>query len=188
MKICGLDEVGRGSLAGPLVAAGVILKKPVSGLNDSKKLSRNKREKIYEQLKNSGAVIKIEIISARTINTRGITYANKEIFKRLIKATEADKYIVDGKTHPGKVRGKTDKIKPIIGADRTRKSVMAASIAAKVTRDKIMEDLHIQYPQYGWDKNSGYGTRQHIAAIIEFGTVKCHRDIWVTTALTQKVS
>jgi ribonuclease HII len=181
--ICGLDEAGRGPLAGPLVAAGVILETPLTGLNDSKKLKYDIRKRIFERIINSGAVAKTEIISVRQINNRGIGWANKEIFKRLIKTIPADKYIVDGNL---KIKVKDKNVKCVVKADATRKCVMAASIIAKVTRDRIMEDLHKEYPRYGWKVNMGYGTRTHIAAIREYGTVKYHRDIYVTTALREK--
>jgi len=183
--ICGLDEAGRGPLAGPLVAAAVVLKKPITGLNDSKKLKYEIRNEIYDNIINSGAIVKTEIITARKINNMGIGWANKEIFKSLIKEINADIFIVDGNLNI-KVRNKN--VKSIIRADATRKCVMAASIIAKVTRDKIMEDLHKEYPRYGWKINKGYGTREHISAIKKYGAVKYHRDVYVTTALSNNLT
>ena len=184
MKIFGLDEVGRGALAGPLVASAVALsqKSHISNLKDSKKLNIKQRERLYELIINSGAEIKTEIISVRQINNRGIGWANKEIFIRLIKNTEADKYIVDGNIKL-KVQGKTDRVKSVINADATRKCVMAASIIAKVTRDHLMTELHNEFMIYGWKENAGYGTKKHIEAIRKVGTVKHHRDVYVTTVL-----
>jgi len=184
MKIFGLDEVGRGALAGPLVASAVALnsKSQVPKLQDSKKLSAKEREKLYKLIIKSGAEIKTEIISVRQINNRGIGWANKEIFIRLIKQIHADKYIVDGNMRL-KVRGKTDRTKSVINADATRKCVMAASIIAKVTRDRLMAELHREFPIYGWKDNSGYGTKKHIEAIQSAGAVKHHRDVYVTTVL-----
>ncbi len=183
MKICGLDEVGRGALAGPLVGAAVVLNKPVAGLNDSKKLRYDIRNRIYEKILKSGANIEVEIISARRINNKGIGWANKEIFKRLIKKTEADRYVIDGNLEV-KVKGFSKRIKSVIKADQTRKCVMAASIIAKVTRDRLMRELHQEHPQFGWQNNVGYGTKFHIAAIKEYGEVRYHRSVFVTTALT----
>ena len=183
MRICGLDEVGRGALAGPLIAAGVILNKPVAGLNDSKKLKYEIRNKIYERIINSGAEIETEIISARQINNRGMGWANKEIFRRLIRRSEAERFIVDGNLKLGKMKNKT--IKCVVRADKTRKCVMAASIIAKVTRDRLMRVLHTQHPKYDWEKNVGYGTKKHIEAIREFGVGKYHRSVYVTTALSR---
>jgi ribonuclease HII len=185
MRICGLDEAGRGALAGPLVASAAILNIhcPVSNLKDSKKLNKRQREEIYKKIIKSRAVIETETISARQINNRGVGWANKEIFRKLIKKIEADKYIVDGNLKLGKIKQKTDRVKSVVRADGTRKCVMAASIAAKVTRDEYMVKLHHQHPVYGWKTNMGYGTRFHIQAIKQNGTVRHHRGVFVTTAL-----
>ncbi len=184
MIVCGLDEAGRGALAGPLVASGVILNSKFRiynlELKDSKKLNPRRREKICQAILESGCVVKTEIITARQINNRGIGWANKEIFKRLIKNIEADKYVVDGNLH---IYLRNKNVKSVVGADRTRKCVMAASIVAKVTRDRLMRELHGKHPQYGWRMNAGYGTGYHIEAIKEFGSVRYHRGVFVTTAL-----
>ncbi len=190
MRVCGMDEVGRGSLAGPLVAAAAVLKcgrsrkftDVVYKLKDSKKLTRRKREQICLTLLECGIEYRVEIISARQINNRGIGWANKEIFRRLIKKIPADKYIVDGNL---RILAKSIKgeIKSVVKADNTRKCVMAAAIIAKVFRDDLMRNLHGQYPRYGWSTNAGYGTQQHIEAIKEFGTVKYHRDVYVESVL-----
>src|SRR3989344_9111054 len=112
MKICGLDEAGRGPLAGPLVAAAVALnpKIKISNLKDSKKLNKLQRERAYKEIINSGAEGAVEIISARQINNQGIGRAKKEIFRRLIKKIEAKKYIVDGNLKI-KLKSQTSKIK-----------------------------------------------------------------------------
>ena len=184
MIICGLDEAGRGPLAGPLVAAAVILnsRRVIKNLNDSKKLNSKQREVLYKKINDSGAVVGVEIITARQINNRGIGWANKEIFKRLIRRVSANKYIVDGNL---KINLKNKHIVSVIGADATRKCVMAASIIAKVTRDQIMRDLHKEYPNYGWEINMGYGTREHILALKQYGVVRYHRDVYVTTVLNR---
>jgi ribonuclease HII len=185
MIICGLDEAGRGPLAGPLVGAGTILNSQftIHNLKDSKKLSKLQREKIYKAILESGSLVKTEIISARQINNKGIGWANKEIFRKLIKNIQADKFIVDGNLKLGNLKGKN--VKCVINADATRKCVMAASIIAKVTRDRLMNNLHKEYPKYGWNKNMGYGTRDHIEALKEFGVVKYHRDVYVNTVLNK---
>ena len=177
MIVCGMDECGRGPLAGPIVGVAVALAREIKGLGDSKKLTERQRNKIYKKIARSGAVIAAEIISARQINIRGIAWANKEVFKKLAKKIPADKYIADGNLKLGK------KIKSIIKADDKISQVMAASIIAKVFRDRIMDHLHDQFPDYGWRHNKGYGTRYHIAALREHGTTKYHRSTFVNTAL-----
>jgi len=179
-----MDEVGRGSLAGPLVAAATILDKDtkiIKRLRDSKKLTARQRFKIYQKIKRSGAVIVVEEISARQINTRGMGWANKEIFRRLKNKIPADNHIADGNL---KIAGITS----IIKADSKIAEVMAASIIAKVFRDRIMDHLHEQYSKYGWQANKGYGTKYHIAAIREHGVTKYHRSKFVSTALKNHAS
>lgn len=180
MKICGLDEVGRGALAGPLVAAIAAIPKAGLKLKDSKMLSKKRREELYREIMASGAETAVEIITVRQINNKGIGWANKEIFRRLIRKVRADRYIVDGNL---KLYCRNSKVKCVIKADKTRKSVMAAAIVAKVTRDRLMTNLHQKFPGYGWNKNVGYGTKDHIDAIKLRGTVQFHRDVFVTTVL-----
>lgn len=188
-----MDECGRGPLAGPLVASAVVLNSNFQItsskqiLNDSKKLNSKQREKAYEYILKSGAIVEVEMISVRQINSRGIGWANKEIFRRLIKKIEAEEYIVDGNLKLGRIKGKTHKVKCLVKADATEESVMAASIIAKVTRDKLMTEMHNEFPNYGWSENAGYGTKKHIEALKRFGATKHHRDIFVRTALKHQI-
>jgi ribonuclease HII len=194
-RSCGLDEAGRGSLAGPLVAAAVILhchrnlisKKSGIQLRDSKRLNAKQREKIFSVLKMLKAELFVEVISTRSINNHGIGWANKEIFRRLIKKISATQYIVDGNLKLGKIAGKTNAIKSVIHADAIIPEVIAAGIVAKVERDKIMSDLHRKFPKFGWKKNAGYGTPLHIASIRKYSSTRFHRGIFVTTALKNTV-
>jgi len=189
--ICGLDEAGRGALAGPLVAAAVILpcsrqfisRRAGFRLRDGKILSPKQRKKIYSILKRVGATIEVEIISTRSVNNHGISWANREIFRRLIKKIEADRFIVDGNLKLGRIAGKTGKVKSVVDADATVTETMCAGIVAKVERDTIMNTLHKEFPQFGWKQNAGYGTKRHILAIQKFQMTRYHRGIFVTTAL-----
>lgn len=191
MKICGIDEAGRGALAGPLVAAAVILPFSVSKLRraaktpirDGKTLTKGQRERIYRALTKLGAKIHVEIVSTRRINNRGIQRANREAIRALIKRVEADRYIVDGKIRIGRVRGKTHNIQTKVDADATIPEVILAGIVAKVERDNIMQELHHQFPLYHWKSNAGYGTKTHISAILANGSSLYHRSIFVTTAI-----
>lgn len=175
-----MDEVGRGALAGPLVGAATVLSAKYkvlrSKLKDSKKLNSKQRNRLYKKILKKAEVVEVEIITARQINNRGMGWANKQVFKNLIKRIEADKYIIDGNL---KIR----KAISIVKADQKIPEVMAASIVAKVTRDKLMKELHQKHPKYGWRTNVGYGTRYHVAAIREYGMVHYHRSVFVTTAL-----
>ncbi len=189
-RICGLDEAGRGAVAGPLVAAAVILASPPAKiahlsetpLKDSKLLKSGQREKLCRALLRTGAEVSLEVISARQINNRGVGWANREIFKRLIRKVTADKYIVDGNLKI-KVQGKSERIRSQVAADATIPEVILAGNVAKVERDKIMSDLHKDFRRYHWKINKGYGTKKHLGAIRQYGTCRYHRTVFVTTAL-----
>lgn len=189
--ICGLDEAGRGALAGPLVAAAVMLhasRKTISTragspLRDGKLLSAKQRGKIYSVLKQLESNISVEVISTRSINNHGIGWANREIFRRLIKKIDAESYIVDGKLKIGRIKGKTKKVTSVVDADATIPEVIAAGIVAKVERDRIMHTLHKEFPKFGWKQNAGYGTPDHIRALQLNRVSKYHRGVFVTTAL-----
>jgi ribonuclease HII len=189
LSLCGLDEAGRGALAGPLVAAAVllpndyrrVLKKLDTPLRDGKTLTVNQRRKIIKYIIKKCIRYRTEIISARIINNHGIGKSNREIFRRLIRKIEADKYIVDGNLKIGKIRGRMN-IESKPHADAEIPAVIVAGIIAKFTRDKIMRKLHNKYPQYGWNSNAGYGTKKHIESIRYFGICRYHRNIFVTTA------
>jgi ribonuclease HII len=192
--ICGLDEAGRGALAGPLVAAAVILKcsrnkisrRSGFSLRDGKMLTAKQRRTIYTVLKRLKTSVAVEIISARSINNHGIGWANREIFRRLIKKIEADRYIVDGTIKIGRIAGKKH-VQSIVDADATIPEVICAGIVAKVERDQLMRKLHRQFPKYGWHRNAGYGTKKHIAAIELYAMTRYHRAVFVTTAMRNKI-
>lgn len=190
-RICGLDEAGRGALAGPLVAAAVTLKYPYPEwlvnseltIKDGKLLKPQKRLAIYKWLKLHKVTVGIEYISTRSINNHGIGWANREIFRRLIRKLEADEYIIDGKLTIGKIRNKSGKIRTVVNADATIIPVILSGIIAKVERDKVMTKLHLRFPHYKWSENAGYGTKKHLHMLKQHGECIFHRRIFVITAL-----
>lgn len=173
--IAGVDEVGRGPLAGPVVAAAVILPKGclINGINDSKKLSESKREKLYHIISEKALSIGVGIVDSETIdqiNILNATYKAMQLaLRELMHTPEA--ILVDAVTIPDI----TIPQKPIIKGDAKSISIAAASIIAKVTRDRMMKDFHQRHPQYGFDQNKGYGTAVHIEAIKNHGLLPIHR-------------
>ena len=172
--IIGVDEVGRGPLAGPVISAAIILNKEIipEGINDSKKLSKKKRIIINEQLISHNSYA-IGIATVEEIDKINILQASLLSMKRAILGLNiAPKSIlVDG----NKLPDLEYKMYPIVKGDSKSVSIAAASIIAKVYRDKLMEDLSIQYPGYYWEKNSGYGTKQHLLALNNLGVTPIHR-------------
>ena len=172
--IIGVDEVGRGPLAGPVVSAAIILNKEIipDGINDSKKLSKKRREIISKQLISHHSYA-IGIASVEEIDQINILQASLLAMKRAILGLDIipKSVLVDG----NKLPDLDFKMYPIIKGDSKSVSIAAASIIAKVYRDKIMEDLSIQYPGYYWEKNSGYGTKQHLLALNNLGVTPIHR-------------
>ncbi len=187
MKICGLDECGRGAFAGPLVAAAVIINHDLetfpsllpAPLRDSKKLTEIQRDKIFAVRAKLPISYKIEEISVADINERGMGWANKEIFERLVGKMKAKVYMIDGN-----LRFANLNIQSLVKGDDKCYPVMLASILAKVYRDKLLKKMHCDYPAYLWDKNSGYGTKEHLNTIREIGTTTFHRSKYVETYLT----
>ncbi len=177
MLICGIDEAGRGPLAGPLVVAGVVLAKRVYKLDDSKKLTSTKRQKLYEKIIQA-ARYEIVIIDNDAIDRLGISACITQALRQILSNLPADRYIFDGNSKFG-----IDRIEPIIKADESIKEVMAASILAKVTRDRIMCEFDNKFPEYGFCKHKGYGTKEHIEAIKKYGLSPIHRKTFRPKAL-----
>lgn len=171
--IVGIDEVGRGPLAGPVYAAAVCLKKPIIGLNDSKKLSSKIREKLFVEIQEN-AFIGIGLASVEEIDKINILQASLLAMQRAYLALEinADLVLIDGNKAP---KISANEIQTIIGGDAKIPSISAASIIAKVTRDRLMNDLSRKFPYYLWDKNAGYGTKAHLDAIEKYGICQHHR-------------
>ena len=173
--IIGVDEVGRGPLAGPVTAAAVILNDNISldKINDSKKLSSLQRESIFNQIIiNSKCAIGFATVSE--IDKLNILQASLLAMKRSVESLKEKKAIIliDGKFSYDK---NNENIKTFIKGDQLYPSIAAASIIAKVVRDRYMTLMSEKYQNYGWDKNAGYGTKKHILAIKEYGITPAHR-------------
>lgn len=168
-QLCGIDEAGRGPLAGPLVMAGVVLIEPVKDLADSKKLSSKKREKLFEEIIQASKY-HIVTINSEQIDDMGISACLSYGLKNIIENLREFDYLFDGNCAFG-----VENIKTMIKADDKVHEVSAASILAKVTRDRIMQDYDTLYPEYGFRSHKGYGTKSHIEAILKFGRCDIHR-------------
>jgi ribonuclease HII len=173
--VAGVDEVGRGPLAGPVVAAAVILDPAniPAGLNDSKKLSAGRRDALFDQIMASADVSLAEATVAE-IDTHNILRASHIAMVRAIEGLgrAADHALIDGNMIPRDLRIEAQ---TIIKGDARSLSISAASIVAKVWRDRHMVDLAQQYPHYGWEKNAGYPTAQHKLGLAQFGVTPHHR-------------
>ncbi len=173
--VCGVDEAGRGPLCGPVAAAACIL--PVGlvieGLNDSKKLSEKKREELYDVICENAIAYSIVLGSVEEINETDILsttlHAMREAIAQLDPAP--DFALIDGNI----TRGFTLPCRSVVHGDAISPSIAAASILAKVTRDRICYELHERYPQYGIDKHKGYGTKAHMDALREHGPCEIYR-------------
>ncbi len=174
--IAGLDEVGCGPLAGPLVAAAVILphKFSLPGLNDSKQLTVKARERLCREIKKIAVSCGVAAVDHRTIDRINIRQANLLAMKRAVEALAVTPQylLVDGGRH--RVALKIAQV-GISGGDRKCASIAAASIIAKVTRDALMVEYHLKYPRYGFARNMGYGTAEHLAALERYGPCPIHR-------------
>lgn len=173
--IAGVDEAGRGPLAGPVVAAAVILYRdtPIPGVDDSKKLSEPRREFLYEEIRQKAAGYGIGIISREIIDQINILRASLEAMKIAVCSLpiKPDFVLIDGNHRPDV----NLPMKALPHGDSLSMSIAAASIVAKVTRDRIMRKLDRMHPQYGFVRNKGYPTAEHLAALDKFGPCEMHR-------------
>lgn len=178
--VCGIDEVGRGPLAGPVVTGAVILPKDskILYLNDSKQLSEKKREELYDVIMNEAVATAIGINSPERIDEINILQATYEAMREAVSKLDPqpDVLLNDAVTIPG------IQIKqvPIIKGDAKSVSIAAASIIAKVTRDRMMVEYDKIYPEYGFAKNKGYGSAEHIEALKKYGKTPIHRNTFIT--------
>ena len=175
--LCGIDEAGRGPFAGPMVVAGVLLNNQIDELNDSKKLTEKKREKLFDIIKNN-SLYHIVFSSNEDIDNLGISACIKSSIIEIKNNKKAKSYLMDGNTSY-KIENVSWKIK----ADTSVAEVSAASILAKVSRDRYMKEIALVYPEYSFEKHKGYGTKVHTEAIKKYGLSKLHRKSFKIKAL-----
>jgi ribonuclease HII len=171
--VAGIDEVGRGPLAGPVMACCIIIprEKLVDGVDDSKKLSEKKREELYRLLLENADYVRVATLEPEEIDRVNILQATKICMEACAKDAKGAFFLIDAVTGlhlPGESRS-------IAHGDALSYSIAAASIVAKVARDDIMRKIDALYPEYGFAKNKGYGTREHIEAIRKYGITPIHR-------------
>jgi ribonuclease HII len=173
--ICGVDEAGRGPLAGPVFAAAVILDDPplIKGLADSKKLTAKRRDALFAEIKSGAVAWAVASASVEEIDEINILQASLLAMRRAVLALNPQPatILVDG-LHVPKV---TMPARAIVQGDATVPAISAASILAKVARDTVMLELHAAYPEYGFDRHKGYGTALHMAALRRLGATPAHR-------------
>lgn len=184
--ICGIDEAGRGPLCGPVVAAAVVLPKEccIEGVNDSKKLSEKKREVVYEKIMEQALAVGIGIGSVEDIEEKNILNATKGAMKQALENLSIlpDYVLVDGNQMISiEIPGET-----VVSGDAKSESIAAASIVAKVTRDHMLLNWDKEYPEYGFAKHKGYGTKAHIEAIQKYGLCPLHRPSFCKKFVTNK--
>ena len=186
IHIAGVDEAGRGPLAGPVYAACVIIDphKPLYGVNDSKKLSEKCREALFDIITERASAFGIGYSDSDIINEHGIMFALNRAMQIAIRECnlQPDVVLIDGNI----AFNIASKVEPIVKGDSRSVSIAAASILAKVARDRKMLEYDKIYPQYGFASHKGYGTPEHIAALIKYGMTPIHREKFCRTALSPK--
>ncbi|OQX57494.1 MAG: ribonuclease HII [Helicobacteraceae bacterium 4484_230] len=177
MMLCGIDEAGRGPIAGPMLMAGVILHCNIEGLGDSKKLTAKRREQLFGEIINN-STFHIVSFSAQQIDEMGISACLNRGLREIMDTVGADNYLFDGNSSFG-ISG----LQTMVKADTKIAEVSAASILAKVTRDREMLKLSEEFPQYDFNRHKGYGTKAHIDAIRKHGYSSIHRKTFKLKAL-----
>lgn len=185
--LIGVDEAGRGPLAGPVVAAAVLLdlSNPIHGINDSKKLSAAKREILYKEIIDYAVCWSVGMASVEEIDRMNILQASLLAMKRALDAFSltGSKILIDGNQLIRCIPPQHQC--SIIGGDSKSASIAAASIIAKITRDRLMQDYHTHYPEYGFDGHKGYPTAQHRQKVLQYGLCPIHRKSFCKKLLTQ---
>lgn len=176
LRIAGVDEAGRGPLAGPVAVAAVILdpERPIDGLNDSKQLSEAAREALFPLIRERALAWRIEFVECDEIDRLNILQATLTGMSRALRALApaADLARIDGNRLPKDLPCAGE---ALVGGDALEPAIMAASILAKVARDARMRELHLQWPQYGFDRHKGYPSPAHLAALAAHGPCPAHR-------------
>ena len=174
-SIAGVDEAGRGPLAGPVVSAAVVLPMDLedSGINDSKKLTPKKRDLLHDFIQENAVSVSVGVAEVREIDRINILQASLLSMERAVSGltVPSDYLLIDGKF----TLSLSVAQEAVVKGDSRSISIAAASIVAKVTRDRIMEALHSAYPVYGFDRHKGYSTKAHIEALYKFGPCEIHR-------------
>lgn len=175
--LAGMDEVGRGPLAGNVVTACVVMPPEplIPWIDDSKKLSESRREKVFEEILSAALYVGIGEVSPEEIDRINILQATRKAMRMAADQVPADVFLIDAVTDLG-LKGKEV---PIIKGDATSYCIAAASIVAKVTRDRQMAEADLLYPEYGFARNKGYGTQEHIEALKKFGPCPIHRRTFI---------
>lgn len=194
--VLGVDEVGRGCLAGPLVVGAVSFAENIwqtkdswmAEIQDSKKISEKKREELFEKIKTNAIYCESLVISSQEIDRLNVLRASLEGFRRLVQLARSKSFypevlLVDGNQ---RVAGIDIEQRCVVGGDAFSKSIAAASIVAKVTRDRLMKNLSRDFPAYGFEKNKGYGTKSHIEALMAHGPTEIHRKTFIPKSLKKK--
>lgn len=186
-SVVGTDEAGRGPLAGPVVAAAVQLdlSRPIEGVNDSKKLSPRKREKLYDSIISQAALWSVGHATVEEIDKLNILQASLLAMKRALDAFDLtlSLVLVDGNKMISYLSPECQRT--VVGGDGKSASIAAASIIAKVTRDRLMEQFHEKYPKYGFDTHKGYPTAVHRERVLSYGLCPIHRKLFCERLLTQ---
>ena len=185
--IAGVDEAGRGPLAGPVYAAAVILpeKLVIRGINDSKKLSEKKREELYDEITEKAVAWCVASVNEKWIDEINILNATFEAMNTAVNGLKIapDYVIIDG----NRISGMTIPHETVVKGDNKSASIAAASILAKVSRDRFIRNIAEKYPEYGFAKHKGYGTKEHIEALKKYGPCEIHRRSFLTKILGENI-